>query len=58
MFLNHRSFGEIPNILWKSFGTFNLQTLKGILKHEKKSEVKCQDTQHKLSAVADNKLWN
>ena len=35
MFLNHRSFGETPKILWKSFGTFNLRTLKGLLKHEK-----------------------
>ena len=25
---------------------------------KKETEVKCQDTQHKLSAVADNKLWN
>ena len=35
MFLNHRSFGETPKIIWKSFGTFNLRILKGLLKHEK-----------------------
>ena len=40
MFLNHRSFGEKPKIPWKSFGTFNLQTFKELLKHEKTRDLK------------------
>ena len=56
MLINHRSFGKNTKnsleIIWQIQRT----DIEGIIKTIKKTYVKCIDSQHKLSAVAGNKL--